>query len=74
MENKEELKEKILKSLKQKRKFMIRWGETLWYEKEVEAVGREDAEKMFNDGCIGVDGGDVTDSSFVDGSLEVEEI
>lgn len=69
-----EIKQKIIKALKPKKKFRIRWGETLWYEKEVEAVDKEDAERMFNDGEVEADGGDVYDSDFIQDSFEVEEI
>jgi len=74
MENETKLKEKILKSLKPKRKFCVRWAENLWYEKEVEAVDREDAERMFKDGEIEADDGDVYDSDFLGDTFEVDEV
>ncbi len=65
------IKQKILKSLKPKKKFLVYWGETLWYEKEVEAVDKEDVKKMFDNDGIEVDGGDVVDSDFMEDSFEV---
>lgn len=76
MEEQEEdknIKQKILKSLEPKKKYLVSWGETIWYEKEVEAVDKDEVKDMFYDGKIDFKYKDVVDGESVDDSFEVTE-
>lgn len=69
-----ETKEKILDALQDKKTFVLRWAETVWYEKIVEASSEEKAREMFYDCEIEIDSNkDIVDGEMVDDSLEIEE-
>ncbi len=68
-----EIKQKIIKALEPKKKFSVSWGETLWYEKEIEAVDKEEVERMFYDGEIEFLNKDVIGGKSVSDSFEVTE-
>ena len=66
-------KQKILKALQPKKKYKVSWAETIWYDKEVEAVDKKEVEDMFYDGGIDFEEKDIVDGEGVDDSFEVTE-
>ncbi len=66
-------KRKILRVLKPKKKFLVSYAETIYYEKEVEAVDKEEAEDMFYKSEIDFQEEDAYDSETLDNSFEVKE-
>lgn len=68
---KNKTKQKILRALEPKKKFLVSYGQTIWYEKEIEAVDRNDAERMFYGNEIEFLDADAYDSEVVDDSFEI---
>ena len=71
-ENKD-TKLKILRALKPKKKFKVCYAETVYYEKEIEAVTKGEAEEMFYRSEIEFQEEDAYDNETLDDSFEVTE-
>ena len=67
-------KEKIIEALEGIKEFELYWAEEVNYSKIVKAKTEKEARKMFEDGEIDLSDNEMGDSSYIEDSLEVDEV
>lgn len=67
-------KEKIIESLEGVKEFEVSYWEEVGYIKKFKAQDKEELEERFNRGELEFDKSDMTNSNFIEDSLEIEEV
>ena len=67
-------KEKIVRALENKKKFLVSLSESIYYEKEIYASSEEEAKQKYWDGEFEFEEKDIADVEVLDGSLLIEEV
>ncbi len=72
--NIKETKEKIIEALEGVKEFELVWTEEVTYSKIIKAKSEKEARKMFENGEIDLSDNEMGDSSYIEDSLEVDEV
>lgn len=74
MKQKTDNRKEVIEALKPKKKFDVSFGREVFYAVEVEASSKEEVEEMWVNGEIDWEDSDATDESYIENSLDIEEV